>query len=152
MEGKDYVLIRTEVEAEHEHPHEGEAVHKDEPEHLHAEGEEDDHAIENTASHDHGKSEESGHAEGMGHDHDAPVGSMTFKRIEVKRGTTDGAHTAVTFLQDVPANAEVAVGGAYYLIAMMNTSSGHAVSYTHLDVYKRQLRWCTALWGHDAQW
>jgi hypothetical protein len=50
---------------------------------------------------------------------------MTFQRIEVKRGTTDGAYTAVTFLQEVSANAEVAVGGAYYLIAMMNTSEGH---------------------------
>ena len=50
---------------------------------------------------------------------------MTFKRVEVKRGPTDGAYTAVTFLEEVPAGAEVATGGAYYLIAMMNTSSGH---------------------------
>ena len=50
---------------------------------------------------------------------------MTFQRVEVKRGATDGPYTAVTFLQAVPPNAEVAVGGAYYLIAMMNTSSGH---------------------------
>jgi cobalt-zinc-cadmium efflux system membrane fusion protein len=149
MEGKDYVFIRTGGEEEHGHGHEGEAAHKDEPEHKHVEGEEHDHAKENTAAHakgedhghdhgaeaegvhkegdghDHGKEQESGHAEGDGHDHDAPAGSMTFKRVEVKRGTTDGAYTAVTFLEAVPANAEVATGGAYYLIAMMNTSEGH---------------------------
>lgn len=50
---------------------------------------------------------------------------MSFQRIEVKRGTTDGAYTAVTFLQPVDPDAEVVTGGAYYLIAMMNTSEGH---------------------------
>ena len=60
-----------------------------------------------------------------GHDHDTAPGSMTFQRVEVKKGTTDGAYTAVTFLQEVAPDAQVAVGGAYYLIAMMNTSSGH---------------------------
>jgi len=148
-DGKDYVFIRTEGEEEHGHGHEGEPAHKEEPTHKHAEGEEHDHAEENAAAHakgedhghdhgeeaegehkegdghDHGKEKGEGHTEGEGHDHDAAPGSMTFQRVEVKRGATDGAFTAVTFLQEVPANAEVAVGGAYYLIAMMNTSSGH---------------------------
>ena len=148
-EGKDYVFIRTEGEEEHGHGHEGEAAHKEEPAHKHTEGEEHDHAKENAAAHakgedhghdhgaeaegehkegdghDHGKEKGEGHTEGEGHDHDAAPGSMTFKRVEVKRGATDGAYTAVSFLEEVPANAEVATGGAYYLIAMMNTSSGH---------------------------
>ncbi len=149
MEGKDFVFIRTAGEEEHGHGHEAEAAHKEEPGHKHAEGEAHDHAEENAAAHargedhghdhgeeaagehtegdghDHGKEKGEGHTEGEGHDHDAAPGSITFQRIEVKRGTTDGAYTAITFLQEVPANAEVAVGGAYYLIAMMNTSSGH---------------------------
>jgi cobalt-zinc-cadmium efflux system membrane fusion protein len=149
MEGKDYVFIRTEGEEEHGHGHEEEPAHQEEPEHKHTEGEAHDHAKENAAAHakgedhghdhgeeaagehkegdghDHGKEKGEGHTAQEGHDHDAAPGSMTFHRVEVKRGSTDGAYTAVTFLQDVPLNAEVAVGGAYYLIAMMNTSSGH---------------------------
>lgn len=149
MEGKDYVFIKSDGEEEHGHSHEGEAAHKEEPAHKHAEGETHDHAKENVAAHakgedhghdhgeeadgehkkgdghDHGKEQGSGSTEDEGHDHDAPPGSLTFRRVEVKRGATDGAYTAVTFLQEVPDNAEVAVGGSYYLIAMMNTSSGH---------------------------
>lgn len=149
MEGKDYVFIRTAGEEEHGHGHEAEAAHKEEPGHEHAAGVAHDHAKENADAHakgeehghdhgeeaegehkegdghDHGKEKGEGHTEGEGHDHDAAPGSMTFKRVEVKRGPTDGAYTAVTFLEEVPAGAEVATGGAYYLIAMMNTSSGH---------------------------
>jgi hypothetical protein len=50
---------------------------------------------------------------------------MTFKRVQVKRGTTDGAYTAVTFMEPIEDGAEVVVGGAFYIMAMMNTSSGH---------------------------
>ncbi|HRH68224.1 MAG TPA: efflux RND transporter periplasmic adaptor subunit [Flavobacteriales bacterium] len=149
MEGKDFVFIRTEGEEEHGHGHENEPAHKEEPAHKHAQGDVHDHAKENAAAHakgedhghdhgeenigehnegdghDHGKEQASGRAESEGHDHDAARGSMTFQRVEVRKGTTDGAYTAVTFLQEVAPNAQVAVGGAYYLIAMMNTSSGH---------------------------
>ena len=149
MEGKDFVFIRTAGEEEHGHAHDEEPAHKEEAAHKHAEGEEHDHAKENAAAHakgedhghdhgeeaegahkegdghDHGKEQGTGHTEGEGHDHDAAPGSMTFQRVEVKRGTTDGPYTAVTFLQAVHANAVVVTGGAYYLIAMMNTSEGH---------------------------
>jgi hypothetical protein len=50
---------------------------------------------------------------------------MTFKRVQVKRGTTDGAYTAVTFMEPIEDGSEVVVGGAFYIMAMMNTSSGH---------------------------
>lgn len=125
MEGKDFVFIR--LEGEEEHGHDEETTHE------HAEGEDHDHAKENAVSHahgedhghDHGEKTEGAHEEGDAHEHEPAPGSLTFRRVEVKRGTTDGAYTAVTFLQEVPNNAAIAVGGAYYLIAMMNTSSGH---------------------------
>ncbi|HRT54529.1 MAG TPA: hypothetical protein P5291_10635 [Flavobacteriales bacterium] len=43
----------------------------------------------------------------------------------MKRGTMDGASTAVTFLQPVALHAEVVTGGAYYLLAILNTRGGH---------------------------
>ncbi len=149
MEGKDFVFIQSAGEEEHGHAHDEEPAHKEEAGHKHAEGEDHDHAKENEAAHakgedhghdhgevaegehnegdghDHGKEKGDGHTEVEGHDHDAPPGGMTFQRVEVKRGTTDGPYTAVTFLQPVQANAVVVTGGAYYLIAMMNTSEGH---------------------------
>lgn len=117
MEGKDFVFIKTQPEEEHNHGHEGEA------EHSHVAGEEHDHKVENKEAHVEGEEHE--HDHGTEHEHDATPGSLTFQRIEVKRGTTDGAYTAVTFLQPVETAAEVVTGGAYYLIAMLNTSSGH---------------------------
>lgn len=115
MEGKDFVFIRTEGEEEH--------GHDEEPAHKHTEGRAHDHATENKATHAQGEEHE--HDHGAEHAHEAVAGSMSFQRIEVKRGTTDGAYTAVTFLQPVDPDAEVVTGGAYYLIAMMNTSEGH---------------------------
>lgn len=145
--GVDYVFIRTDGEEAH--------AHDDEAGHKHAEGEEHDHAAENKEAHakgeEHGhdhdaepahkEEAEHEHAEGEGHDHGeeadvhgeeeghddhAPVpGSMTFERVQVKRGTTDGAYTAVTFMEPVSEGAEVVVGGAFYVISMMNTSTGH---------------------------
>jgi len=120
---------------EHGHDHAAEPAHKEEAEHAHAAGEEHDHAVENKESHakgeehehDHGEEKAEAHAEGEeGHGDHAPVpGSMTFKRVQVKRGTTDGAYTAVTFMEPIEDGSEVVVGGAFYIMAMMNTSSGH---------------------------
>ena len=120
---------------EHGHDHAAEPAHKEEAEHAHAKGEEHDHAVENKESHakgeehehDHGEEKAEAHAEGEeGHEDHAPVpGSMTFKRVQVKRGTTDGAYTAVTFMEPIKDGSEVVVGGAFYIMAMMNTSSGH---------------------------
>ncbi|MBK8227473.1 MAG: efflux RND transporter periplasmic adaptor subunit [Flavobacteriales bacterium] len=109
---------------EHAHDHDAEPAPKEEEEQKHAEGEAHDHAAENKESHAQG--DEHAHDEKAGHEDHAPVpGSMTFKKVQVKRGTTDGAYTAVTFMEPVEEGAEVVVGGAFYIIAMMNTSSGH---------------------------
>lgn len=127
-EGNDYIFIRTVAEKEHGHDPGAEPAHKEEAEHAHAEGEEHDHAKENAAAHAKGEEHEHDHAgvkeNGHGKEH-AMEGNMSFKRIQVKRGTTDGAYTGVAFMEAVPDGAEVAVGGAYYLLAMMNTSAGH---------------------------
>ncbi|MBL7944598.1 MAG: efflux RND transporter periplasmic adaptor subunit [Flavobacteriales bacterium] len=111
---------------EHAQDHAAEPAHKEEAEHAHADGKAHDHAAENKESHAAGEDHEHDHGEEAGHDDHAPVpGSMTFKKVQVKRGTTDGAYTAVTFMEPVAEGAEVVVGGAFYVIAMMNTSSGH---------------------------
>lgn len=135
--GMDYVFIRSDAEVDEHagHDHGAEPAHKEEAEHAHAEGEEHDHAAENKEGHgkgeehehDHAEEKADAHAEGEeGHDDHAPVpGSMSFKRVQVKRGTTDGAYTAVTFMEPIKDGAEVVVGGAFYIMAMMNTSSGH---------------------------
>ncbi len=134
--GMDYVFIRSDAEAEeHGHDHAAEPAHKEEAEHAHAAGEAHDHAVENKESHakgedhehDHGAEKADAHVEGEeGHDdHAAAPGSMIFKRVQVKRGTTDGAYTAVTFMEPIEDGSEVVVGGAFYIMAMMNTSSGH---------------------------
>lgn len=78
---------------------------------------------EDAEEHGHGHEEEAAHSDENAHE--AAPGISTFQRVEVKRGTTEGAYTAVTFLQQVPDHAEVVTGGAYYLLSMMNTSSGH---------------------------
>ena len=126
-EGKDYVFIRTVAELHDKGAEKGHA-HAEEAEPQHAAGEVHDHDKENVAS----------HAKGEQHAHDdansnaeAPAGTsngaeeLAFKRVQVKRGPSEGAYTGITFLEPVPADAQVAVGGAFYLIAMMNTSEGH---------------------------
>ena len=136
--GNDYIFIRAEEQEEHGHGEE--AGHEEETEHAHAEGEEhaerpgDDgnpaeekkEALTGSEEREHGPGEakEDAHEEEEeAHEAQAPdPGSMTFKRILVKRGTTDGAYSAVTFLEPVPADAEVVVGGAYYLIAIMTNA------------------------------
>ncbi|HNK84857.1 MAG TPA: efflux RND transporter periplasmic adaptor subunit, partial [Flavobacteriales bacterium] len=128
MEGKDFIFVKITGEADHDH------AHTEADGHVHVEGEVHDHSTEHahtegeTHVHDHGAGDAHTHAGEEAHAHEAPTtapGSMSFQRIEVKRGATDGAYTAVTFLQAVPDHAEVVTGGAYYLLAMLNTSSGH---------------------------
>lgn len=119
--GNDYIFIRTEAEEEDGHEQGNEAAHKEEAEHADAEGEEHDHATENKEAHTEGDEHEQAEEEGHGDEH-VVEGGMSFKRVQVKRGATDGAYTGITFLEPVPENAEVVVGGAYYLIAIMTNA------------------------------
>lgn len=131
--GSDYVFLHTEAEQgdghgdEHGHEH-GEAHDHVAEGTVHAQDETHDHANEkghvhaSDDAHDHGK-EDTEHAENEGHDHS---GSMHFQRVQVKRGVTQGGYTAITFLQAVPADAEVVIGGAFYLMSMMTNSGEHS--------------------------
>ena len=122
-EGKDYVFIRTAEEA-HDHDAEEGHAHAEEAEHQHAEGEAHDHEKENPAAHAKGEDHDHDHAD-QDHKADTPTESLAFKRVQVKRGPSDGGYTGITFMEPVPNDARIAVGGAFYLIAMMNTSEGH---------------------------
>lgn len=122
-EGKDYVFIQTEA-GSHDHAAEADHAHAEEAEHQHAEGEAHDHEKENAAAHAKGEEHDHDVAE-QDHRADTPTESLAFKRVQVKRGPSDGGYTGITFMEPVPNDAQIAVGGAFYLIAMMNTSEGH---------------------------
>lgn len=137
-DGQDYVFLHTEAEegdghgsesrssagghahAEaHDHAAEG-TKHNDDEAHDHEK--EEGHAHAGEDDHDHAK-EGSAHSANEGHEHS---GNMHFQRVAVKRGVTRDGFTAITFLQTVPPDAEVVVGGAYYLMAMMTNSGEHS--------------------------
>ncbi len=111
--GNDYVFLHTEAEAGEDHGEEG---------HAHAGGHEHEHGDDHGDEHDHAK-EGSTHSEDEGHAH---TNKMHFQRVQVKRGVTEGGYTGITFLQPVPPDAEVVIGGAYYLMAMMTNSGEHS--------------------------
>ncbi len=57
--------------------------------------------------------------ENVGHDD-----GVHFKRIEVKKGTTQLGFVQVTPLQEIPAGAKIVTKGAYYLQSTMSNSEG----------------------------
>jgi RND family efflux transporter MFP subunit len=63
--------------------------------------------------HEHGKEE---HKEQEG---------IAFERVEVARGTSDLGYTVITPVVDLPANAEVVVKGAFFILAKMTNSGEH---------------------------
>jgi membrane fusion protein, heavy metal efflux system len=50
--------------------------------------------------------------------------SYHFQRIEVKTGTTQLGYVQVTILQDIPANAQIVLKGAYYIQSHLLKSEG----------------------------
>ncbi len=111
--GNDYVFLHAEAEAGADHG---------EQDHVHADGHDHDHAHDHGDDHDHAK-EGTTHTAEEGHAHS---GKMHFLRVQVKRGVTEGGYTGITFLQPAPADAEVVVSGAFYLMAMMTNSGEHS--------------------------
>ncbi len=94
--GKDYIFIQTDKKAEeHGHVEEGEEGH--------------------------------GHDEGEGkHEDEEPhEASITFERIEIVRGTSDLGHTEIKPVTELPANAQVVVKGAFFVMAKMTNTGGH---------------------------
>jgi RND family efflux transporter MFP subunit len=47
---------------------------------------------------------------------------ISFEKIQVKKGVTDGNYTQITTLQQLPDNAKVITNGAFYLMAILTNS------------------------------
>lgn len=94
-QGQDYIFIVTDAHTEEEH-HDGEDGDKhDQNGHNHKEA-------------------------------DKPAeGDLTFERIPVRKGTTDVGYSEITILKDIPANAKIAVKGAFFILAKMTNSGEH---------------------------
>ncbi len=63
------------------------------------------------------------HAKEEGHEHTEGK-TYHFQRIEVKTGTTQLGYVQVTILQDIPANAQIVLKGAYYIQSHLLKSEG----------------------------
>lgn len=50
---------------------------------------------------------------------------ITFEKIPVAKGTTDVGYTEITLLKEIPKNAEIAVKGAFFVLAKMSNSGEH---------------------------
>lgn len=113
-DGQDYIFIVTDAHSEEEHHDEkdGHGDH-DEKGHQHEEKKESEH---NAEGHKHEEKEESGHAEE----------GTTFEKIPVRKGTTDVGYSEITLLKEIPANSEVVINGAFFILAKMNNKGeGH---------------------------
>lgn len=77
--------------------------------------------IEEEKSHD----EQSGHDHEDEHEHSEKAGKgYHFQRIEVKTGTKQLGFVQVTFLQDIPSDAQIVLKGAYYIQSHLLKSEG----------------------------
>ncbi|MDR2235939.1 MAG: efflux RND transporter periplasmic adaptor subunit [Chryseobacterium sp.] len=105
-DGKYYIFVKTDKAAK-EHAEEG--AHNDHG-HGHDEGE---------AGHAHKNESEAGqHAE-------QKAKNTNFEKIEVVKGTSDMGYTAITPVTDIPADAKIAVKGAFFINAKLSNSGGH---------------------------
>ena len=107
-DGKYYVFVVTDKKAEEHHEEAGAG-------HEHKEGEAE-----------HEQKEGEAHKEEEGHKKQEAGKSMNFEKVEVAKGTSDMGYTAVTFVKQVSPDAKIAVKGAFFINATLNTSEGHA--------------------------
>ena len=77
----------------------------------------EEHHDEESEEHDH-KATESTHKE-------EPKDNVNFERIEVVKGVSNMGYTAVTFVQDVPANSKIVTKGAFFINAKLTNTGGH---------------------------
>ncbi|MFN8431885.1 MAG: efflux RND transporter periplasmic adaptor subunit [Spirosomataceae bacterium] len=71
------------------------------------------------------ESEEHNH-ESEDHKHsDEENGNINFEKIEVVKGVSNMGYTAITFVQDIPANAQIVVKGAFFVNAKLSNTGGH---------------------------
>ncbi len=60
------------------------------------------------------------------HQEEVAAGIHHFAMVEVKKGNSEFGYTEITLPEEVPANASIAVKGAYDLLAKKKNSGGHA--------------------------
>jgi len=77
----------------------------------------EEHHDDQSEEHDH-KATESTHKE-------EPKDNVNFERIEVVKGVSNMGYTAVTFVQDVPANSKIVTKGAFFINAKLTNTGGH---------------------------
>ncbi|MNJ85220.1 Cobalt-zinc-cadmium resistance protein CzcB [compost metagenome] len=77
--------------------------------------------VEEEKSHD----EQNGHDHEDEHEHSEKAGKgYHFQRIEVKTGTKQLGFVQITFLQDIPSDAQIVLKGAYYIQSHLLKSEG----------------------------
>jgi RND family efflux transporter, MFP subunit len=103
-DGKFYIFVETSKQAEeHEEGH-------DDHGHAHDEGE---------AKHEHkNESEAAKHATEQGK-------NVNFEKIEIQKGVSALGYTAITPVQEIPAQTRIVVKGAFFINAKMSNTGGH---------------------------
>lgn len=116
-DGKYYIFVVKQKEAEEHHHAEGAEHNHEEGDGGHADKEEDEHHHEDgEASHEHKE----------GETHQKDKGSVNFEKIEVLKGVTDMGYTAVTFIKDIPEDAQLVVKNAFFINAKLANTGGHS--------------------------
>jgi cobalt-zinc-cadmium efflux system membrane fusion protein len=69
--------------------------------------------------------EEGSHKEGEEKEHKEDKSSKNFEKVEVLKGVSDMGYTAVTFVNEIPANAKIVVKGAFFVNAKLSNTGGH---------------------------
>ena len=69
--------------------------------------------------------EEGSHKEGEEKDHKEDKTSKNFEKVEVLKGVSDMGYTAVTFVNEIPADAKIVVKGAFFVNAKLSNTGGH---------------------------
>ena len=58
-------------------------------------------------------------------DHKEDKTSKNFEKVEVLKGVSDMGYTAVTFVNEIPADAKIVVKGAFFVNAKLSNTGGH---------------------------
>ena len=75
------------------------------------------------------ESHEDDHGEGEEHADEEQHGakkSIAFERIQVIKGASDVGYTEVTLMKQVPQNTPIVIKGAFFVMAKMSNTGGHA--------------------------
>ncbi|WP_294250879.1 efflux RND transporter periplasmic adaptor subunit [uncultured Chryseobacterium sp.] len=76
--------------------------------------------VKTDKSHDAEESHKTGENQG-----NTKMKTTNFEKVEVIKGASDMGYTAVTPVKEIPADAEIAVKGAYFINAKLTNSGGH---------------------------